>query len=420
MGARGKPSVASIPSIPSIAEFVAGAGAHPQAFQKGRAVNSRRREPALRPEQSRHRAASGRILRGGLQPRTMKPKAYAAAGVDIDLGNRVKAALPQLLAATRRSGVLGKVGGFGGLFALDPRRYRQPVLVSSVDGVGTKLKVAFALDRHDTIGQDLVNHCVNDIAVLGAEPLFFLDYIGAAKLEPRVFGEIIKGLALACAQNRCALIGGETAQMPGFYQPGEYDLCGTIVGVVERARLLDGKSIRPGDAVLGLASTGLHTNGYSLARKILFEQMRLQPTSWAPELGATVGDELLKVHFSYGPLLGKLLKRFNRDGQPRVIKALAHITGGGFVDNVPRVLPKNCDALIRKGTWEVPPIFQLLASQGGVPDAELCQVFNLGIGMVAIVEAGQADAVLARARKSLPKAWLIGEVVKGSGRSRMV
>src|SRR6516225_5616634 len=198
----------------------------------------------------------------------MKQKAYARAGVDIDLGNKVKSTLPQLLAATHRPEVLGKVGGFGGLFALDPRKYRQPILVSSVDGVGTKLKLAFALDRHDTIGQDLVNHCVNDIAVLGAEPLFFLDYIGTGKLKPRVFSDIIRGFAKACAENRCTLIGGETAQMPGFYRPGEYDVSGTIVGVVEKTQMLDGKGVRPGDRVLGVASSGLHTNGYSLARRI--------------------------------------------------------------------------------------------------------------------------------------------------------
>src|SRR5436309_2999750 len=190
----------------------------------------------------------------------MKKKAYARAGVDIDLGNKVKAGLPELLAKTHRREVLGKVGGFGGLFALDTRKYRQPVLVSSVDGVGTKLKIAFAMDRHDTIGQDLVNHCVNDIAVLGAEPLFFLDYLGTGKLEPHVFKQILRGFAKACAENGCALIGGETAQMPGFYQPGEYDVSGTIVGVVERKRMLDGKTIRPGDAILGMASSGLHTN----------------------------------------------------------------------------------------------------------------------------------------------------------------
>src|SRR5437867_4814011 len=226
----------------------------------------------------------------------MNQKAYARAGVDIDLGNRVKETLPQLLASTHRREVLGKVGGFGGLFALDVKRYREPVLVSSVDGVGTKLKIAFAMNRHDTIGQDLVNHCVNDIAVLGAEPLFFLDYLGAGKLEPKVFTDIIKGFAKACAENRCALIGGETAQMPGFYQTGEYDVSGTIVGVVEKSKMLDGKQIRPGDAVIGLASSGLHTNGYSLARKIFFEQLGLTPKSRVAELGNTIGDELLKVH----------------------------------------------------------------------------------------------------------------------------
>src|SRR3954463_381445 len=233
----------------------------------------------------------------------MKQKAYARAGVDIDLGNKVKATLPQLLAATHRREVLGKVGGFGGLFALDVRKYKEPILVSSVDGVGTKLKIAFAMDRHDTIGQDLVNHCVNDIAVLGAEPLFFLDYLGTGKLQPRVFSEIIKGFARACAENGCALIGGETAQMPGFYKAGEYDVSGTIVGVVDRSRMLDGKSIRPGDLVIGLASSGLHTNGYSLARRIFFDQMKLKPRSKVAELGDSIGNEMLKVHVSYGPLV---------------------------------------------------------------------------------------------------------------------
>jgi phosphoribosylformylglycinamidine cyclo-ligase len=364
----------------------------------------------------------------------MRTKAYAAAGVDIDLGNRVKATLPQLLASTHRREVLGQVGGFGGLFELDLRKYRQPVLVSSVDGVGTKLKLAFALNRHDTIGQDLVNHCVNDIAVLGAEPLFFLDYIGTGKLEPRVFTGIIKGFAKACAQNHCALIGGETAQMPGFYQAGEYDVSGTIVGVVEKARILDGKTIRPGDAVIGLASSGLHTNGYSLARKIFFEQMRLKPTSRVAELGNTIGDELLKVHVSYGPLLQLLLKEFNKTGRTStlssgaktgrggdrpVIKALAHITGGGFVDNIPRVLPKNCDVVIRKGTWEVLPIFLIIQAKGGVPEAELYQVFNMGIGMTVIVAADQAEPVLRFVRGQRRKAWLIGEVVRGHGEARV-
>src|SRR4029077_9403615 len=254
----------------------------------------------------------------------MNMKAYARAGVDIDLGNRVKATLPQLLASTHRREVLGKVGGFGGLFQLDLKKYREPILVSSVDGVGTKLKLAFTMDKHDTIGADLVNHCVNDIAVLGAEPLFFLDYLGTGKLEPHVFTEIIKGFVRGCAANRCALVGGETAQMPGFYQAGEYDVSGTIVGVVEKARMLDGKSIRPGDVVIGLASSGLHTNGYSLARKIFFDEMKLKPSSRLPELGNTIGDELLKVHVSYGPLVQQLLKKFDAPGKrtTRVIKGL--------------------------------------------------------------------------------------------------
>src|SRR5258708_224801 len=300
----------------------------------------------------------------------MKQKAYASAGVDIDLGNKVKSTLPQLLQATHRPEVLGKVGGFGGLFALDVRKYREPVLVSSVDGVGTKLKIAFAMDRHDTIGQDLVNHCVNEIAVLGAEPLFFLDYIGTGKLEPRVFTEIIKGFAKACAENRCALIGGETAQLPGFYQPGEYDVSGTIVGVVEKSRMLDGKSIKPGDAVIGIASSGLHTNGYSLARKIFFEQMKLKPTSRVPELRNTIGDELLKVHVSYGPLAQALLIKFNprtvaapresaggsfgknqrrsSDAPLQGIKAIAPIHAGGIVGKNTRVLAKHMQVVVRQ------------------------------------------------------------------------
>jgi phosphoribosylformylglycinamidine cyclo-ligase len=360
----------------------------------------------------------------------MKQKAYARAGVDIDLGNRVKATLPQLLAATHRPEVLGKVGGFGGLFAMDMRRYREPVLVSSVDGVGTKLKLAFAMNRHDTIGQDLVNHCVNDIAVLGAEPLFFLDYIGTGKLKPRVFTDIIRGFAKACAENHCALIGGETAQMPGFYQPGEYDVSGTIVGVVEKSKLLDGKTLRPGDAVLGLASSGLHTNGYSLARKILFEQMKLKPSSRIPGLSGTLGNELLKVHLSYGHTVQSLVKKFNgpragtggrrKSGSSLTIKAFAHITGGGFVDNIPRVLPRTCDVLIHKGSWDVLPIFKLLQSAGGVPEDELYQVFNMGIGMVVLVAGDQAEKVMKFLGAQGQKAWRIGEVVKGKGEARVV
>ncbi len=352
--------------------------------------------------------------------RRMKQKAYAAAGVDIDLGNKVKATLPKLLASTYRREVLGKVGGFGGLFALDTKKYKQPVLVSSVDGVGTKLKIAFAMDKHDTIGHDLVNHCVNDIAVLGAEPLFFLDYLGTGKLEPHVFKEIINGFVAGCAENNCALIGGETAQMPGFYQRGEYDVSGTIVGVVEKSKMLDGKTITPGDVVIGLESSGLHTNGYSLGRQIFFEKLKLKPKSRVAELGNTIGDELLKVHVSYGPLVQKLLKKFNVSGKARTIKGLAHITGGGFVDNIPRVLPTNCDVVIRKGSWEMLPIFKIIETKGGVPDDELYQVFNMGIGMTITVDGTKADSVLKFIRAQKHKAWLIGEVVKGRGLARVV
>jgi phosphoribosylformylglycinamidine cyclo-ligase len=335
------------------------------------------------------------------------------------LGNEVKATLPELLASTQRREVLGKVGGFGGLFALDVKKYREPVLVSSVDGVGTKLKLAFAMNRHDTIGADLVNHCVNDIAVLGAEPLFFLDYLGTGKLEPHVFTEVIKGFARACAENGCTLIGGETAQMPGFYKEGEYDVSGTIVGVVEKKRMLNGqKTVKRGDAIIGIASSGLHTNGYSLARKIFFEQMELGFQSHLEELKNTIGDEMLKVHVSYGPLVQKLLKRFN--AKQTLVKAFAHITGGGFVDNIPRVLPKNCDAAIRKGSWDMLPIFRIIEEKSGVPEDELYQVFNMGIGMVTIVSAEKAEDVLKFIRGQKHDAWVIGQIDRGIGEARVV
>jgi phosphoribosylformylglycinamidine cyclo-ligase len=284
-----------------------------------------------------------------------------------------------------------------------------------VDGVGTKLKLAFALDRHDTIGQDLVNHCVDDIAVLGAEPLFFLDYLGTGQLQPHVFQEIIRGFAKACAENGCALIGGETAQMPGFYQPGEYDLSGTIVGVVERSRMLNGtRTVKRGDAVIGLASSGLHTNGYSLARKILFEKLRLKPTSHVAELSGTVGETLLQVHRSYGAVVQALLRKFNPVGSRPAVKALAHITGGGFIDNIPRVLSPGCDVVIRQGAWDVPPIFQLLQRAGRVDDMEMHQVFNMGVGMVALVAPDRTDAALRLIARQGHQAWIIGEVTRGS------
>ena len=329
-------------------------------------------------------------------------KAYAAAGVDVDLGNRVKSGIHALVKGTHGPEVLGKIGGFGGLFRPNFKGMRDPVLVSSVDGVGTKLKVAFALDRHETMGQDLVNHCVNDIAVLGARPLFFLDYIGAERLEPRVFEQLLKGFAKACKLAGCALVGGETAQMPGMYRPGEYDLCGTIVGVVDRPKMIDGSKIAPGDIIIGLASNGLHTNGYSLARKVLFEKMKLTPASKLDGVAKTLGDELQRVHRNYQPLLASL--------PPGMVKGLAHITGGGLVDNLPRVLPKSCDAVIDTESWKVPAIFQHIEKGGKVDRAEMYQVFNMGIGMTVIVAEKDRAEVLRRT-----KAKAIGEIQPGSG-----
>ena len=344
-----------------------------------------------------------------------KKSAYASAGVDLEVSNRLKDDLPTLLASTNRPEVLGEVGGFGGLFALNTRKYRNPVLVSSVDGVGTKLKVAFAARRHDTIGQDLVNHCVNDIAVIGAEPLFFLDYIGTGKLQKKAFTDIVSGFAIGCRENNCSLVGGETAQMPGFYQPGEYDVSGTIVGVVEKNRILDGSTVRPGDKIIGIAASGLHTNGYSLARNILFDKMKLKPTSRIPWLGIKAADELLKVHVSYGPVVQKLLKKFNK-GTRRSwgVKGFAHITGGGFIDNIPRVLPEDCNAVILRGTWDVLPIYEVLQAKGKVSETEMHQVFNMGIGMTAIVDSESAKGVLRTIRANGHKAWEIGLIDSGT------
>jgi phosphoribosylformylglycinamidine cyclo-ligase len=327
-----------------------------------------------------------------------KQKAYARAGVDVDLGNRLKRGIQSLVRQTHGPQVLGNIGGFGGLFRADFRGMREPVLVSSTDSVGTKLKIAFASDRHDTVGADLVNHCVNDIAVVGARPLFFLDYIGCDKLEPRVFSQLLRGLARACRTAKCALIGGETAQLPGLYRKGEYDLVGCIVGVVDRRKIIDGSKIKPGDVVLGLPSNGLHTNGYSLARKVLFEKMRLKPNE--------IGDELLRVHKNYQPLLAKM--------PGGIIKGLAHITGGGLIDNLPRILPANCDALIETKSWRLPRIFQILQENGNVHVQEMYQVFNMGIGMVVVL----SERDVSRATRML-KAKRIGQVVRGNGKVRL-
>jgi phosphoribosylformylglycinamidine cyclo-ligase len=338
-----------------------------------------------------------------------KKKAYARAGVDVDLGNRLKRQIQSLVKKTHPAAagqVLGKIGGFGGLFRANFSGMRQPVLVSSIDGVGTKLKIAFAMNKHDTVGADLVNHCVNDIAVLGARPLFFLDYIGCEKLEPRVFQQLLRGLSRACRSAGCALLGGETAQMPRMYRKGEYDLAGCIIGVVDRTKVVNGNKIQPGDIILGLASNGLHTNGYSLARKILFEKMRLTVNSRLPGSKIAVGEELLRVHKNYQPLLKKI--------PSGMIKGLAHITGGGLIENVPRILPSNCDAIIQTKSWQVPRIFQILQQNGNVDAEEMYQVFNMGIGMVVIVTERNAQHMM-----SILRAKRIGRIERGSGRTAL-
>ena len=339
-----------------------------------------------------------------MKSKSRNKKAYASAGVDVDLGNKLKRGIQSLVRQTHGPQVLGKIGGFGGLFRANFSGMREPVLVTSIDGVGTKLKVAFALDKHDTVGADLVNHCVNDIAVVGARPLFFLDYIGCGKLEPRVFQELLRGFSRACQSAGCALIGGETAQMPGMYHKGEYDLAGCIIGVVDRGNIIDGRKIRPGDVILGLESNGLHTNGYSLAREILFRKMRLKATSRLPGSAKTVGQELLRVHKNYQPLLVKI--------PSGMIKGLAHITGGGLIDNLPRILPGNCDAVIETKNWRVPRIFQVLEENGKIDPQEMYQVFNMGIGMVAVVSARDAERAML-----MLKAKRIGQIVRGTGRT---
>jgi phosphoribosylformylglycinamidine cyclo-ligase len=331
---------------------------------------------------------------------------YADAGVDIDRGNRTKKRIKYLAHKTFTRGVLGEVGGFGALFALDKQKYLDPVLVSSVDGVGTKLKIAFAMNVHTTVGADLVNHCVNDITVQGATPLFFMDYLATGKLEPEIAEQVVEGLSAACKQNGCALIGGETAEMPGFYPEGEYDLAGFIVGVVERERIITGKTVEPGDIILGLPSNGLHTNGYSLARKLLFDVARYTADSYVNELKGKVGNELLRTHKSYWPVVRKLIAG-------ECVSALAHITGGGITENLPRVLPRGVAAVIETGSWPVMPIFEHLQKLGNLPRDEMFRTFNMGLGMLVVVPSKKfkkAQTVLERAGE---KAYTVGRIVKG-------
>ena len=334
------------------------------------------------------------------------PVTYADAGVDISRANRTKQRIKYLAHKTFNRGVLSEIGGFGGVFAIDKTKYVDPVLVSSVDGVGTKLKVAFEMNLHSTVGADLVNHCVNDIAVQGAAPLFFMDYLATGKLDPAVAEKVVEGIADACKHNGCALIGGETAEMPGFYPDGEYDLAGFIVGVVERERIITGKDVQIGDIILGLPSNGLHTNGYSLARKLLFEVARYSPETYVNEVKNKVGNELMRTHKSYWPILKKMI-----DGQ--CVSALAHITGGGITENLPRVLPRGTAAVIELGSWPVLPIFEHLQQLGNVPQDEMLRTFNMGMGMLLVVPAAKfkkAQSVLDRVGE---KAYTIGRIVKG-------
>jgi len=330
---------------------------------------------------------------------------YKDAGVDIDAGNRFVQMIKPLVKATNRPEVVTDIGGFGGLFSLANNKCEKPTLVASTDGVGTKLKVAFAMDKHDTVGIDLVAMCVNDIIVQGAEPLFFLDYLATGQLSPEKAVDILKGISDGCVQAGCALLGGETAEMPGMYGDGEYDLAGFTVGIVDNTRIIDGSSVTVGDKIIGLASTGLHSNGYSLARKVLFDRMGLTVTSQIDGLDASVGETLLTPTRIYVKSLLNILRSFQ-------VKAMAHITGGGLVENIPRVLPKHCRAVIKRDAWPKPPIFEIIRQGGNIPEAEMFRVFNYGIGMVVIVRAKDASEIMDRLIGLQETPYLIGEIEK--------
>jgi len=332
---------------------------------------------------------------------------YADAGVDISVAEQAKRRIAAMAGKTFRRGVLAPIGGFGSLFQLDRERWRDPVLVASCDGVGTKLKVAFSTGIHSTVGADIVNHCVDDILTQGAEPIFFLDYIAMGKLDPRVIEQVIEGMSRAAKQAGCSLIGGETAEMPDVYKPGEYDLAGFMVGAVERKKLLDPRRVRPGDVLLGLASSGLHTNGYSLARKLLFGVAKLGSDSYVPEIGNKIGAELLKPHRCYWPLLKNVLAR-------QWVASMAHITGGGITGNLPRALPPNVRAIVELGSWPVPPIFRFLARLGRIERDELLRTFNLGVGMILVVPARDISPVESELKRRREKFFLIGRIERAA------
>jgi phosphoribosylformylglycinamidine cyclo-ligase len=336
----------------------------------------------------------------------MKKKlTYAEAGVDIEKADRLVDAIKKIAKKTRRSGVMGEIGGFGGLFSLNTTNMKNPVLVSSTDGVGTKLKIAFLMNRHDTMGIDLVAMCVNDIAVQGARPLFFLDYLATGKLKTGTVTEIIKGVGEGCIQADCALIGGETAEMPGFYRDNEYDLAGFAIGIVDNSKIVDGSEIRPGHQIIGIASSGLHSNGYSLVRKICFEVLGLKVDNHIPELGKTLGEELITPTRIYSETIQSLIRDLP-------IQGLAHITGGGIMDNIVRVIPQACGIAIKRGSWDIPPIFSFLQEAGNVDEKEMMRTFNNGVGLVAVVPEKKVQEVLNRLTGSGEKAWVIGEVTK--------
>ncbi|SNT32141.1 phosphoribosylformylglycinamidine cyclo-ligase [Granulicella rosea] len=342
------------------------------------------------------------------EPKAAKtPVSYADAGVDITSGDRAKQRIKMLARKTFNKQVLSEIGGFGGLFALDLVKFPEPVLVSSADGVGTKLKVAFELGIHHTVGADLVNHCVNDIAVQGATPLFFLDYLATGKLENDVVETVVRGLSEACKANGCALIGGETAQMPGFYADGEYDLAGTIIGAVNRPDIITGAGIEIGDVLLGLPSNGLHTNGYSLARKLLFEVAGYGPDQYVNELKDKTGAALMRTHRSYL----SVIKKLTAGG---LVAGMAHITGGGITENLPRILPKGMDAVVDLASWTVPPLFEHLRELGSVTEEEMMRTFNMGIGLIAVIPAEKitkAKAILNRANE---RHCILGRIVRGT------
>ena len=333
------------------------------------------------------------------------PVTYADAGVNIDRANRTKQRIKYLAHKTFNKSVLSEIGGFGGLFSI-PLKYKDPVLVSSVDGVGTKLKIAFEMKVHHTVGGDLVNHCVNDIAVQGAAPMFFMDYLATGKLEPEIAEKIVEGIAEACKHNGCALIGGETAEMQGFYPEGEYDLAGFIVGAVDREKIINGKNVQIGDVILGLPSNGLHTNGYSLARKLLFEVAKYTPETYVNEIKGKVGNELMRPHKSYWPVLRKLI-------DSECVSAMAHITGGGITENLPRVLPRGTGAVIELGSWPVQPIFEHMQNLGNVPQDEMLRTFNMGLGMLLVVPNKKFKKTQTLLERASEKGYTVGRIVKG-------